>query len=183
MNTPGSAYTIRPMTVQDMDAVTALRKQSWIETYVNTEFGINQEWIETYFAAKAEMTPKAEREAHFVKAVEAGTFSAWVAVGENDTLIGTASALTTVTGAQRIGMLYVDKDWHGTGIAAELMQRLIDWFDPLKPIELEVVVYNERAKAFYRKWGFEEEHDKKLHKEKLPEIRMIRQPDNQQGAH
>ena len=52
--------------------------------------------------------------------------------------------------------LYVDKNWHGTGMASELMQRVVDWFDDTKPIELGVVAYNERAKAFYKKWGFEE---------------------------
>jgi GNAT superfamily N-acetyltransferase len=78
-------------------------------------------------------------------------------------------------GIQHVGSLYVDKNWHGKGVGAALMQKVIEWFDPTKPIELGVAVYNERAKAFYRKWGFEEiPGSESLFADKIPEIRMVR---------
>ena len=180
MSTNRAEYTIREMTVQDMDAVTALRKQSWLDTYVNPEYGIDEAWIEERFASRAALTTKAERETSFLSGKTRGTFNAWVVVNSDLRVIGTGSVFTKED-VQRIGTLYVDKMLHGTGIASELMRKMIDWFDPEKPIELEVVSYNERAKVFYRKWGFEEEIGKKLHKEKLPELRMIRQPEHRKG--
>lgn len=55
------------------------------------------------------------------------------------------------------------------------MEKVIDWFDDSKPIELWVVAYNERAKAFYRKWGFEEvAGSEQLFDGKIPEVKMIR---------
>jgi ribosomal protein S18 acetylase RimI-like enzyme len=71
--------------------------------------------------------------------------------------------------------MYVATAWHGKGVGSALMQEVIDWFDAKKPIELGVVAYNERAKAFYRKWGFEEVADSEsLFDDKIPEIRMVR---------
>lgn len=47
-----------------------------------------------------------------------------------------------------MGSLYVDKAWHGQGVGGALMQKVIEWADPEEPVELGVVIYNERAKAF-----------------------------------
>ncbi|MNQ66715.1 hypothetical protein D3C85_812140 [compost metagenome] len=57
------------------------------------------------------------------------------------------------------------------------MQKIIDWLDESKPIVLGVVAYNERAKAFYRKWGFVEiPGSEALFDNKIPEIMMSREP-------
>lgn len=51
---------------------------------------------------------------------------------------------------------YVDKKWHGLGIAQELMQHVLAEAKALggRTIWLGVWERNERAKAFYRKAGF-----------------------------
>ena len=55
------------------------------------------------------------------------------------------------------------------------MQKVLEGFDPKKPVELGVVAYNERAKAIYRKWGFEEvQGSEKLFDNLIPEVTMIR---------
>lgn len=83
-------------------------------------------------------------------------------------------------GTQQVGSMYVDKNWHGKGVGGALMQRIIEWADPAKPIELGVVAYNERAKAFYRKWGFEEiPGSETLFDSKIPEVKMVRKGDGQ----
>lgn len=59
------------------------------------------------------------------------------------------------------------------------MQKIIDWFDDSKPIVLGVVAYNERAKAFYAKWGFVEIPDSEVMFDgKIPEIMMTRKPED-----
>jgi ribosomal protein S18 acetylase RimI-like enzyme len=57
---------------------------------------------------------------------------------------------------QHLHALYVAKEYYGTGLAQRLMEMALQWIDPHRPIDLQVVTYNERAKAFYRKYGFEE---------------------------
>jgi ribosomal protein S18 acetylase RimI-like enzyme len=53
--------------------------------------------------------------------------------------------------------LYIDRQWHGSGVAATLMDRcLTEARDRgFKTIYLGVWEKNLRAQAFYRKWGFE----------------------------
>ena len=51
---------------------------------------------------------------------------------------------------------YVDKAWHGKGVGAALMERILDWVGPGRDVELHVATYNERARRFYKRWGFVE---------------------------
>ncbi|HSW92698.1 MAG TPA: GNAT family N-acetyltransferase, partial [Patescibacteria group bacterium] len=104
----------------------------------------------------------------------------WVALDRSGNVIGMATPHVDSEGRQHVGSLYTDKHWHGKGIGGALMQKIIDWCDPEKPIELGVVAYNERAKAFYRKWGFEEiPGSETLFDNTIPEVMMIRKGDKQ----
>ena len=90
-------------------------------------------------------------------------------------VIGSTTPYVDSEGRQHVGSLYVAKEWHGKGVGGALMQKVIDWSDDKKPIELGVASYNERAKAFYRKWGFVEVSDSEtLFANKIPEIKMER---------
>jgi GNAT superfamily N-acetyltransferase len=104
----------------------------------------------------------------------------WVALDQYGKVIGMATPHVDDEGRQHVGSLYTDKNWHGKGIGGALMQKIIDWSDPEKPIELGVVTYNERAKAFYRKWGFKEvPGSETLFDDMIPEVMMIRKGDKQ----
>jgi len=60
------------------------------------------------------------------------------------------------------------------------MQEILDWADPHRPLELEVAAYNERAKAFYRKYGFIAVKDSQhLVHETIPVVTMTRKGDKQ----
>ncbi len=85
---------------------------------------------------------------------------AWVAYDapDSDNLAGFAVALVK-DGGQSISSLYVSEPWEGKGLAGRLMECALDGLDPAKPTELHVDPCNERAKAFYRKWGFREERE------------------------
>jgi len=101
----------------------------------------------------------------------------WVAKARNGTVIGLATPYRDDEGNQHVGSLYVAKEWHGKGVSQALMQNIIDWFDDTKPIVLGVVAYNDRAKAFYRKWGFREVPGSEMVYDNLiPEIMMSREP-------
>ena len=104
-----------------------------------------------------------------------GTTNGWVARDEDGKIIGSTTPWIDEEGVQHVGSLYVSKDFHGSGAGSALMQKVVDWFDSSKPIVLGVVAYNERAKAFYRKWDFEEVPDsEELFAGMIPEVHMIR---------
>lgn len=173
-------FTLEEMTVDTIDEATLSRKQSWLDTYVNEELGVTKEWIEAYFVEKLDSEAASTRRERFLKGKQAATFNAWVALSEDGEVIGSTTCFIKEDGVQELASIYVDKAWHGSGVGAQLMQKVMNWFDPSKPIELGVVSYNDRAQAFYRKWEFEEIPDsEEKFADLLPEIRMIRKPSNE----
>lgn len=166
-------FTIERMTRETILAANEVRLQSWLDTYVNDRYGVTLEWIEA--RNKSQLTPEA-MERRFKQMEEFG--AGWVAIVDGK-VVGSATPYTDRKGVQHVGSLYVDKKYHGTGIGSALMQKIIEGFDDSKPIVLSVVTYNERAKAFYRKWGFKEvEGSDRLFDNTIPEVDMIRQSEN-----
>ena len=56
-----------------------------------------------------------------------------------------------------INALHVLPAFQGHGIGTKLLQTALDWFGKDEKIFLEVVTYNDKAKAIYKKYGFKEE--------------------------
>ncbi len=174
-----SQFTIEVMRLEDIEEATAVRLQSWLDTYVNDEAGVTREWIEARNHFQKSPEKQASRRERFSRGAANGTFCAWVACDEQGAIIGSTAPFVDEEGIQHVGSLYIDKSWHGRGVGKALMQEVMDWFDLTEPIELGVVTYNERAKAFYRKWGFVEiPGSETLFDDKMPEIKMIRKGDN-----
>lgn len=172
---PNLRYTIEEMQPNDIEAATLMRLQSWLDTYVNEDAGVTREWVEERNKQQLSEGKIKSRLERFTKGKAEGTFAAWVVKDADGTIIGSTTSFVSEDGTQRLGSLYVDKGWYGSGVANELMQRVIDWFDSSKPIELGVATYNERAKAFYRKWGFVEvPGSETLFADKIPEVSMVR---------
>lgn len=166
-----SQFTIAELTADTIDEANEMRLQSWLDTYINEELGVTREWIEERNKNQMSDEIRAKRRALLDDQDRAG----WVALDVEGKVIGVTTPFIDDEGIQHVGSLYVDKSWHGKGVGAALMQKVIDWFDDTKPIELGVVSYNERAKAFYRKWGFEEVSDSQaLFDDTIPEVMMIR---------
>lgn len=169
------AYTIYEMTVEYLDAATLMRLESWLDTYVNDDAGVTKQWIEERNKRQVSKEVSDARRERFLNGKREGKMNAWVAKDENGVIIGATTPYIDNNGVQRLGSLYVEKSWHGSGVAGALMQKVINWFDDSKDIYLGVATYNERAKAFYRKWGFEEVPGSgTLFDGKIPEIQMIR---------
>lgn len=169
-------YEIKRIAVSDIEAVTRMRLQSWLDTYVNEAAGVTREWIE----ARNERQMSPEYQEARMKRFEKNNRTGWTAFDSDGKVIGAATPYKDEEGVQHVGALYVDKNWHGQGVGGALMQKVIAWSDPTLPIELGVVAYNDRAKAFYRKWGFEEiPGSEELFEEVMPEVKMIRKGDRQ----
>jgi len=167
-------YTIEAISPENVEEANIVRLNSWLDTYVNDELGITREWI--LERNKRRMSDEARRIR--LERLKNPNSTGWVAKDNSGTIIGVATPHIDSDGAQHVGSLYVDKSWHGSGVGSALMQNIIDWFDKSKPIMLGVVTYNERAKAFYRKWGFVEiPGSETLFDNKIPEIMMSRKPE------
>jgi ribosomal protein S18 acetylase RimI-like enzyme len=78
-----------------------------------------------------------------------------VAAFVDDSLAGFVIATVHAPENRELDWLFVDPPHHGSGIAAELMTAGMAWLGTDKPMWLNVVRHNERAIAFYRKFGFE----------------------------
>ena len=169
-----SAYRIEAISENTVDEATKVRLQSWLDTYVNEELGVTREWILERNKDQLSDTNRMRRRKRLKDSNSAG----WVALDAAGKVVGVTTPYKDNEGNQHVGSLYVAKDWHGTGVAHALMAKVLEWFDTSKPIHLGVVSYNERAKAFYRKWGFVEvPNSETLFDGKIPEIAMIRMPE------
>ena len=169
-------FTIEEMTADTVEQATKMRLESWLETYINEEAGVEREWIEA--RNKEQLSP--EKVAMRRERLKNPNGARWVAKDPEGNVIGAATPYQDDHSIQHVGSLYVDKKWHGKGVGGALMQKIIEWSDPAKPIELGVATYNDRAKAFYRKWGFEEvPNSEMLFDDKIPEVKMIRKGDTQ----
>ncbi len=74
--------------------------------------------------------------------------------------LGRSDPDPAVTGARPIELehLYVEQHWHGAGVGAELLQWCYDSAvrAGFLTLWLSVLASNARARAFYRKWRFED---------------------------
>lgn len=172
-------YDIVPLSIEDTESMIKMQARSWLDTYPNEAAGVSREWVKSH--TKRWLTP--ENIADFEKRVEQDMTdpnkSRCVAKTKDGRIIGTIAPHRDDK-VQRVGSLYVDKKYHGTGLAQRLMSEILLWSDKNRPLKLEVATYNERAKAFYRKYGFKEvEGTERLVDDMIPVITMIRKGDNQ----
>ncbi len=166
-------FVVQPMTVDDVGGATAMRMQAWRGTYRNDELGVTAEWLDEIIAEELSDERMTERAQRFGKGGSVG----WVARDVTGKIIGVSMPFVMDDGTQRLGGLYVGKEWYGKGVGASLIQKALAWHDLRKPIIPGVASYNERAKAFYRKYGFVEISDSvEMFRGKIPTVRMIRKP-------
>lgn len=154
-------YTIRPWRESDLVEVARVMQAGYGQTYIGSQPGITAEDIAEHVAGwdspeqvaehleifrEREQNPKvislmAEDNGKAVGFCRARFFE--------DNEVHTAGADATVE------MLYVHPDYFGKGAASELFEAVLAKLGSRTWVELEVVTYNERAKNFYRKYGFE----------------------------
>lgn len=72
----------------------------------------------------------------------------------DDQLAGFAVLKDLTAEIPEIDWLVVDRNFHGKGVVQGLMNKVLSLVANGKKLKLEVIQYNERAKAFYRKYGF-----------------------------
>lgn len=165
-------YQIREATMDDIENIRRMHAQSWLDTYPNEKAGISYEWVKE--ATDTWLTPEGlEKSREHFRGVFGNPDHFYRIATDGDRVIGLVHGLEQ-DGHKHLGALYVDKGYHGTGVAQRLMDQVDTWFGD-DEVDLEVVAYNERAKAFYRKYGFvESDKVNELFEGRLPNVTMIR---------
>ncbi|QKG54483.1 GNAT family N-acetyltransferase [Hymenobacter sp. BRD67] len=93
----------------------------------------------------------------FLLAEMQGRLVGYALAAKNSTL-GLAAASTAMAWQLEIKQLYIVEEWIGTGLGAALMRRCLDLAqaESCTAVVLGVWEHNERAKAFYQRFGFRE---------------------------
>lgn len=172
-------YTIRDATDADAESVVAMHDQSWKDTYPNAAAGVSYEWVEQRVNRWKAPEKLEARKEQIRKSGPDKDMLYRIAENDKGEVIGLINPYRN-NEVQRVGAIYVAKQYHGTGLAQKLMDEIISWSDPSRPLELEVATYNDRARAFYRKYGFKEIKDSEhLVHGLIPVIVMTRKGDKQ----
>jgi len=170
-----SEIVIRELRMEDAEAIRRFHRKSWLDTYPNEEAGVSREWVEQ--TTDEWLTPeKMEESRRIFQSILDNPENEYYRLVEVDgEVLGFVHGMRRDDeGKQRVG-IYIDKSLQGTGIAQRLFDGLFDFLDLNKDVVLDVVSYNERAKGFYRKNGFEVvEGSEFLFKDVMPSVKMVR---------
>ena len=136
---------IRAMTAKDVPSVSRLLGESWRRTY-SPIMG-------------AEATARLSDDKHAPERLAAELLDnntmSFVAERTDGTIAGYAMAEMDGTGDVMLDRLHIDKAEFGSGLAADLLHAVLAAHAGIASIALEVIEGNDRAIAFYRKYGFE----------------------------
>ncbi|RRH88910.1 GNAT family N-acetyltransferase [Mesorhizobium tamadayense] len=136
---------IRPMTKNDLAAVSRLLGQSWRRTYApimgeeNTARLSDERHAPEKLAAELDDDDK----------------MSFVAERTDGSIAGYAMAEMGEHGDVMLDRLHVEPEEFGSGLAVDLLHAVLAAHAGIPSIALEVIEGNDRAIAFYRKHGFE----------------------------
>lgn len=162
----------------DVYAIRQIQKLTWLDTYPNLEVGITREDIETRFASDDTEEGKKRMEERRQRFYNPNRHMYVAKDGEK--VIGFSGAEKEEHNG-RIQSLYLLPEYQGHGVGRKLMEAALTWLGSEQDIYLNVASYNDKAIAFYEKFGF-----KKTGKDvtdpvavlpsgkTIPEIEMVR---------
>jgi ribosomal protein S18 acetylase RimI-like enzyme len=149
---PASSCIVREATLADIEVLIELGVRTFNETFaqLNRPEDMNA-YLSTAFESKQISSEITDPQSTFLLA-EVGT----LAVGYAKLHRGIAPECVSGERSIELARLYVIQEMHGRAVAQMLMQDMVErslreGFDTMW---LGVWEHNERAKAFYRKWGF-----------------------------
>ena len=138
----------------DAEQLTGLMIRTFRETYSADHFGICrpadvEEYIAEYFGPEVQRAELADPAMSTILAELDGALA-----GYGQVRFGSASPAAPGPRPVEVARFYVDRPWHGRGVAASLMRECIRAASDAAPLWLGVYEHNVRARAFYAKCGF-----------------------------
>jgi GNAT superfamily N-acetyltransferase len=150
---------IRAAAVADAPWLADLAERTFRETYTAHNTPENMErYVAAHFAPALQAAELADPRYITLVAEVEGRAAGYTQLGQ-----GPAPECVTGTDPVEIIRFYVDRPWHGQGLAQELMRAATEHAGAAgaRTLWLGVWEHNARARAFYARWGFAEvgEHD------------------------
>jgi ribosomal protein S18 acetylase RimI-like enzyme len=151
---PAAGIVVRRATLEDVEAYSAFGARTFFEAFAadNTPEDMRMH-LESAWGPELQRAEILDADLDTLLAVDnRGVFAGFVQLRANAAPPGVASRNPI-----ELRRFYVDKPWQGAGIARALMEAAFDLARQrgAEDIWLGVFERNERAKAFYRKCGFE----------------------------
>lgn len=168
-------YRIRAAVSTDAPALAALGERTFRDTFAddNTPDDIAAHLAATYSPARQAEELADPAHTTLVAATDAGEL-----IGFAQLRSGEVPAAVTGPAPIEVLRLYVDRDYHGRGVASALMEAAVKAAAEhgASTMWLGVWERNPRAIAFYRKWGFEDvgSHDFLLGSDRQTDRVMVR---------
>ena len=167
-------YVINKYQPEDVPKVLLMHHQSWLDTYQNKEAGVTADWINERFKEKFTEEAIEDKKRKVTEQLEDENHLALVAKLTDGQPIGFIIASKNGNSGE-VNAIYIAKKYYGCGLSKDLMDRALDFLHGVKPVYIHVASYNERAKNFYRKFGFIEHGEPCINKiPQIPEQLMIR---------
>ncbi|TIQ30817.1 MAG: GNAT family N-acetyltransferase [Mesorhizobium sp.] len=136
---------IRPMTTNDLTAVSRLLGQSWRRTYAPIMGEENT----------ARLSDERHAPEKLAEELADDNKMSFVAERTDGSIAGYAMAAMDEKGDVTLDRLHIEPREFGSGLAVDLLHAVLAAHAGIPSIALEVIEGNDRAIAFYRKHGFE----------------------------
>lgn len=157
-----SDIVIRRGTVQDVPLLAEMGAETFFDAYVeDIEEGLLAAFVEESFGVAQQAAELADEAVVFLIAESGEQAVAYALLREWEAAPDGLPPQIAGRKSMELGRIYARKAWIGRGVGSALMRACLDLamergFDMMW---LGVWERNERAIAFYRKWGFEEMGD------------------------
>ncbi|MDA5281181.1 GNAT family N-acetyltransferase [Streptomyces sp. Isolate_45] len=166
-------HQIEPPQPDDAASVGWMQLEAWLQTYPNEVVGIDEAWVREHrgsavtaegIARWREFIEQAVRQPEllFCRVVRSGSEVVGVLCGRRDEGV-------------TLGPMYLLDKAQGRGIGGRLMDEFLAWAGDSR-MHLWVTDYNTRAIRFYERYGFSTTGERELWRDKLPNVRMAREP-------
>lgn len=173
-----SSTQIESALPDDARAIMTIKRDGWLNTYVDEEYGITYDDIQKKFTDKI-FEEGVKNWQNGLSGEPSHKDRATFVARQDGVVIGFTSSHTE-DGKRRVGALYVAQDKQGVGVGTQLLKRALGWHGTDEDIYLNVFTYNDNAINFYENFGFlktgketAEQFDKKQGIKLLPEIEMV----------
>jgi diamine N-acetyltransferase len=145
--------TIRPGTVEDAQLLAAFARRTFAETFAaQNDPARLAAFLDATYGAEQQRRELADPDWTTLLAEDDGALAGFAQVRDRP-----VPACVRAPAPLELGRLYVDRPWHGTGVAGALMDEVLRVATERggRSLWLGVWQENPRAIAFYRRWGFE----------------------------
>ena len=151
-----SSFTLRPGAPADAAALASFGERAFRDTFATHNRPEDMDaYVSLAYGVPQQSAELADPRVSVLVAEAAGAMIGYAVVRQAP---DEAPACVTGEDPVELARLYVERPWHGRGVAEALMQAVLDRARERggRTLWLGVWEHNPRARAFYARWGFRE---------------------------